>query len=180
MPANVIVREHDIEHDPPLPAAHFDIVHARAVLQHLPSRETVLAGLVELLKPGGWILVEDSNMLEFAEQSLPEPYATVHRLVAGATHQEWREPNTGLLIAGWMRELGLTEIDVVGDVWAMRPGQPGGEWWFLALERAVPTLVALGAVSEIDGAAALAQVREPGFVMASPTSIATLGRKPGP
>ena len=64
-------------------------------------------------------------------------------------------------------------------MWAMRPGEPGGEWWFLALERAIPHLVAAGLVGEDDGAAALAQVRAPGFVMLSPASIATLGRKPG-
>ena len=177
MPDNVIVREHDIENGPPLPAAHFDVVHARAVLQHLPSREEVVAKLVELLKPGGWLVIEDGNFMEFGAQPLPEPYATVHRIIAGAVHDEWREPNTGLLVAGWMRALGLTDIDVDGDVKAMRPGEASGEWWFLALERAVPRLVEAGVVTAEDGEAALAQVRTPGFVMLGPTSIATIGRR---
>ena len=178
MPANVIVREHDIENDKPLPAGHFDIVHARAVLQHLPTREQVLADLVTLLKPGGWIVIEDGNFMEFAAQSLPDPYGPIHQMIAGAVHEEWREPNTSLYVAAWMRDLGLAEIDAIGDVWAMRPGEPGGEWWFLALERAIPRMVEMNVVGEAEGAAALAQVRAPGFVMLSPTSIATIGRKP--
>lgn len=177
MPDNVIVREHDIEHDKPLPAGHFDIVHARAVLQHLPTREKVLGDLVELLKPGGWIVIEDGNFMEFAAQSLPDPYGPIHQMIAGAAHEEWREPNTSLHVAAWMRDLGLADIDVIGDVWAMRPGEAGGEWWFLALERAIPRMVEMGVVGEADGAAAMAQVRAPGFVMLSPTSIATIGRK---
>ena len=72
----------------------------------------------------------------------------------------------------------VVELDVVGDLWAMRPGEPSGEWWFLALERAIPHLVAAEMVTDADGAAALVQVREPGFVMLSPASIATVGRKP--
>lgn len=178
MPDNVIVRQHDIENDHPLPAEHFDIVHARAVLQHLPTRQEVLGKLVDLLKPGGWMVIEDGNFMEFAAQSLEEPYASIHALIAGATHEEWREPNCSLFIAGWMRDLGLEEIDVVGDVWAMRPGEASGEWWFLALERAIPRMVELGVVTEAAGAAALVQVRAPGFVMLSPTSIAAIGRKP--
>ncbi len=51
MPDNVIVRQHDIESDS-LPIGHFDIVHARAVLQHVPSREEVVGKLIEALKPG--------------------------------------------------------------------------------------------------------------------------------
>ena len=39
-------------------------------------------------------------------------------------------------------------------------------------------LVEFGVVSEADGSTLLAQVREPGFAMLSPTSIATVGRKP--
>ena len=60
----------------------------------------------------------------------------------------------------------------------MRPGEAGGEWWFMALERAIPRLVEAGLVSAEDGETALAQVRAPGFVMMSTVSIAVLGRKP--
>lgn len=177
MPSNVIVRQHDVTSEK-LPSEHFDLVHARAVIQHLPEREDVLARLLEALKPGGAMVIEDGAMLEFAEQSLPEPYRSVHRLIAGASHEEWRDPNAGVRVLGWMRDLGMEGLEVIGDVWTMRPGEPAGEWWFLALERAVPRLVEFGVVSEADGSTLLAQVREPGFAMLSPTSIATVGRKP--
>lgn len=177
MPPNVIVREHDIERES-LPTGHFDVVHARAVLQHLPSRVEVLTKLVDLLKPGGWLVLEDGQFTGFGEQRLPEPYATVHRIIAAGSQEEWRDPDFGLRILGHLRDEGLVDLDVFGDLWAMRPDEPGGEWWFLALERALPHLVDAGLVSDDDAETALAQVREPGFVMLSPASIATVGRKP--
>ena len=72
MPSNVIVRQHDIATDP-LPREHFDIIHGRAVLQHVPTRDEVVGQLVDALKPGGWLLVEDGTFLGFGQQGVPEP-----------------------------------------------------------------------------------------------------------
>jgi hypothetical protein len=60
----------------------------------------------------------------------------------------------------------------------MRPGEPGGEWWFLALERAGVRLVEFELMTEKQVRTAIEAARQPGFVMASPLSIAVLGRKP--
>lgn len=177
MPDNVIVRQADVVTDR-LPSEHFDLVHARAVLQHIPERRAVVTTLVGLLKPGGWLVLEDGHFAMFGEQPLPEPYQTVHQIIAGAAHDEWRDPSTGAHLLGWLREEGLTDLDIEGDVWAMRPGEDGGEWWFLALERAGPRLVEFGVITEEQLAEALTQVREPDFVMASTTSIAAWGRRP--
>ncbi|MEZ5167402.1 MAG: TIGR03619 family F420-dependent LLM class oxidoreductase [Acidimicrobiales bacterium] len=158
MPDNVIVRQGDVE-DIRLPGEHFDIVHARAVLQHVPARDAVLDTLIAALKPGGWLVVEDGQFTGFADQDLPEPYQRIHRIIAYADREEWRDPDFGLRVLGRLRSRGLVELDAVGDVWAMRPGEPGGEWWFMALDRAVPHLVAAGMVAQDDADAALAQVR---------------------
>ena len=177
MPSNVIVRRHDASRDP-LPAEHFHLVHARAVIQHIPERVEVLARLVEALRPGGAMVIEDGAMGEFAEQTLPEPLASVHRMVANAAQHRWRDPLAGVRVLGWMRDLGLEDLDAIGRVRIMRPHEASGEWWFLALERAAPRLVEAGAVSEPDAATAMEQMRAPGFAMLGPTSIATIGRKP--
>ncbi len=174
---NVAVEQHDVARDP-VPEAAFDLVHARAVLQHLPERDQVIETLWDALVPGGWLVVEDGAFASFAEQTLPEPYATVHRYVASGAISEWRDPEYGVKLPGRFRDLRAADIEIIGDVWSMRPGEPGGEWWFLALERAIPRLVEAGLVTPEDGDAALAQLRAPRFVMMSTVSIAVLGRKP--
>lgn len=174
---NVLVEQHDVTSDP-VPTSVFDLVHARAVLQHLPERDQVIETLWDALVPGGWLMVEDGAFALFAEQTLPEPYATVHRYVSSGVTTEWRDADYGVRLPGRFRDLGAVDIEIVGDVWSMRPGEPGGEWWFMALERAIPRLVEAGLVIAEDGETALAQVRAPGFVMMSTVSIAVLGRKP--
>ncbi|MBN0044004.1 methyltransferase domain-containing protein [Streptomyces actuosus] len=56
----VEVRVHDVGSDEP-PAESFDLVHARLVLVHVPDRERALAHMVEVLRPGGRLLLEDAD-----------------------------------------------------------------------------------------------------------------------
>jgi len=53
-------RRHDIGIDP-APGHTFDLVHARLVLVHVPRRSEALATMIDALKPGGWLLVEEAD-----------------------------------------------------------------------------------------------------------------------
>src|SRR5689334_19366850 len=55
---NVEVVQHDVGKDP-LPAGSFDVIHSRLVIMHVPERRQVLGKLVDALKPGGWLVIED-------------------------------------------------------------------------------------------------------------------------
>ncbi|MGV9285802.1 methyltransferase domain-containing protein [Streptomyces sp. NPDC003719] len=65
----VEVRVHDVAAEEP-PGEGFDLVHARLVLVHVPDRERALRSMVEALRPGGRLLVEDADP---ALQPLPCP-----------------------------------------------------------------------------------------------------------
>jgi SAM-dependent methyltransferase len=179
MPANVIVRELDIASGR-LPAEHFDLAHARAVLQHVPERETALQHMIDATKPGGWVLIEDIDWLEFDHQPLAEPFATLHRTLraaytAGAGYDgEW-----GRRMLAAMRSMGLIDVESRGKVDTMRGGTSSAEWYVMALERAVPQLVEAGLVDEQLARNAVTQARQPDFVVLSPLSISAWGRKPG-
>jgi 2-polyprenyl-3-methyl-5-hydroxy-6-metoxy-1,4-benzoquinol methylase len=54
----VEVVRHDITGEPVEQDA-FDLVHARAVLEHLPSRGEVVPRLAKALRPGGVLVLED-------------------------------------------------------------------------------------------------------------------------
>jgi SAM-dependent methyltransferase len=54
------VRQHDIVRDEP-PEGPFDLVHARLVLVHLADRDAALRTMVDSLRPGGVLLVEDAD-----------------------------------------------------------------------------------------------------------------------
>jgi 2-polyprenyl-3-methyl-5-hydroxy-6-metoxy-1,4-benzoquinol methylase len=55
------IRRTNIVTDAPAKAT-FDFVHTRWLLVHLREREQVLDSLIEALKPGGWLLVEEPHV----------------------------------------------------------------------------------------------------------------------
>lgn len=69
------VERHDIAVDS-LEENHFDLIHSRAVLEHLPDREVALDKMVAALKPGGWLLLEchDFNSLQHIAGGNPEAF----------------------------------------------------------------------------------------------------------
>ncbi|WP_328456801.1 class I SAM-dependent methyltransferase [Amycolatopsis sp. NBC_00438] len=54
------VRRHDVLRDPPPPET-FDLVHARLVLVHLKDRAAAMRVMVDALRPGGWLVIEDGD-----------------------------------------------------------------------------------------------------------------------
>lgn len=56
----VEVRRHDVGTEPS-PAESFDLVHARHVLVHVPDPARALQSMVKALRPGGHLLVEDTD-----------------------------------------------------------------------------------------------------------------------
>jgi SAM-dependent methyltransferase len=56
--SNIRVQDHDVALAP-APGQVFDLVHARLVLVHVPQRERAFQNMIEALKPGGWLVVED-------------------------------------------------------------------------------------------------------------------------
>ncbi|MDX2937074.1 methyltransferase domain-containing protein [Streptomyces ipomoeae] len=54
------VMRHDVAAEPP-PSGGFDLVHARLVLVHVTDRTEALRRMVQALRPGGWLLLEDAD-----------------------------------------------------------------------------------------------------------------------
>ncbi|WP_327294209.1 MULTISPECIES: methyltransferase domain-containing protein [unclassified Streptomyces] len=54
------VLRHDVAADPPPPGG-FDLVHARLVLVHVTDRAEALRRMVQALRPGGRLLIEDAD-----------------------------------------------------------------------------------------------------------------------
>jgi 2-polyprenyl-3-methyl-5-hydroxy-6-metoxy-1,4-benzoquinol methylase len=73
---NLDVLTHDIATEA-LDHATYDLIHARAVLEHIPARQQALARMVAAVRPGGWLLVED---VDFAEPTA----ATLARYISPA------------------------------------------------------------------------------------------------
>lgn len=157
----------------------FDLVHARAFLEHLHQREAVLDCMVEALRPGGWLLVEDGDWSIYMAQALPEPFRTLSlgALERSVKHNGW-DPRCGSWLLPALKRRGLVEASARGQVGTMHGGTPSAEWYVKGLARAKDDLVADGILDSATFDAAIAQAREPGFAVLSNVGIAAWGRKP--
>jgi SAM-dependent methyltransferase len=163
----------------PIGADEFDVVHARGVLQHIAQRESVLDAMIAAAKPGGWVVVTDVDWIQFDEQEVPEPFATLsNTLRALSTSQHGYDGSWGRRLPAAFTSRGLEAVDVRGDTWTMRGGTDSAEWYVAALERALGVLPAEVFPEGLDTEAAIARAREPDFVILSPISVTAVGRKP--
>ena len=112
---HVEVARHDVVTDDP-PEGGFDLVHARLVLLHVPAREEALRRMISVLRPGGWLLVEDYDV-SLQPLICPEAVTPDHELantVKAAFRQLLLERGAdtefGRRLPRLFREGGLTQV----------------------------------------------------------------------
>ena len=96
-----------------LPDRTFDLVVCRHVLQSIPHADQVIAGLVRVVRPGGWIhlIPEDYLMIHFEPRQLDADdfWSVVPRRFGDSLGTDLR---IGRKAYGLLRRLGLTDITV--------------------------------------------------------------------
>lgn len=124
---NLEVRCHDIVVDS-LEVGAFDLVHARLVLAHLQERDGALISLVDALRPGGWLLVEEMDFRSLAPV-MDDRRGALFLKVAHASSAVLRargfDPQYGGRLAADVQALGLTELGGEGRSSVCSAGSPG-------------------------------------------------------
>ena len=82
-----VVKRHDIGTEP-APDDSFDLVHARLVLVHVPQRSKALATMIDALKPGGWLLVEEADP-GLQPLACPDDHGAAEKLVPLWPNEVW-------------------------------------------------------------------------------------------
>lgn len=109
------VRRHDVGTDP-TPTEAFDLVHARLLLVHLPRRGEALRSMVESLRPGGWLVVEDADPalqpLSCPDQHGPEQQLAnqVRQAFRALLDQRGADLAYGRTLPRLLRAAGLSEV----------------------------------------------------------------------
>lgn len=113
---HLTVLQHNVVTDP-LPEGPFDVIHARAVLQHLPERDAVLAKLAAALAPGGALVVEELETgWSRAVLATPDPraqdiFASYETALSAVLRASGNDPTWCRRVHGTMRDAGLTDVD---------------------------------------------------------------------
>ena len=132
---NLEVRRHDIVNDE-LETSHFDLVHVRLVLEHLPERGRTLEKLVRSLKPGGVLVVESVDYA--AGIPVSEHGASEHERTQAIRLRTFTASGLdayyGRHLPQQLRDAGLIDVENAGRTWVMEGGSPAARWYRLSME----------------------------------------------
>ena len=183
LPANIEVRQHDILERGFEPQA-CDLVHARALLVHMPDPERTVARLAEAVRPGGWLLLEEADFSMFRASDPHHPGAaqfdlSVRRLLDAIRAAGIWDGALGHRIPLFVERLGFDQTGHDCVPFLARGGDdPGGRFWSLTFPLSGPQLVAQGAVAQHDLDHVQTCLADPDFRFIAGVLFGAWGRRP--
>ena len=143
---NLEVQRRDIVSDG-LPGDDYDLVHARLLLMHLPTREKFVEQMAAVVRPGGWVLIEDMDV--FPIWSMAEgAFTEVWRAVAGAFETAGACPTIGHHLPALFDGAGLEAVEPVCEVPVFRGDTPWADLITATVAQLRPALLAGGLPEE--------------------------------
>lgn len=106
--------------DDPMPDGQFDVIHARAVLQHLPQRREVLDRLVASLAPGGAVVIEEmeprwgSMVLATPDPRVYDIFTRYESAITKVLKGNGMDPTWARGVHAAMRDQDLADVDTEG------------------------------------------------------------------
>ena len=179
--SNFELRQHDIVAEE-LERDTFDLAHARLVLSHLPDRDRALGRMIESLKPGGWLLVEDFDAHRLAPMAMGEPadVALADRVMRAfrlVLEQSGVDLGYGRRCASLLRERGLIQVHVDAHIEIAAGGSPGARLMRSNVEQLREPLAGRGLVNRRDLRYYCDLLENPDFSFSLPPMVCGRGRR---
>ncbi len=172
--ANVEVLQHDVRSDT-FPEGSFDLIHARAVLMHLPPEAALLERMVSWLRPGGWLLLEEPDFGMWMSDA--DQLWAMH---PDSWHQAF--PNGSVSCGRWLLgqipKLGLADVGSDAEVDVITPGTPLAEFYRLSMQAIGPAAVAANALTVEEADALIERPNQPDFMSFGFVYVGVWGRRP--
>jgi SAM-dependent methyltransferase len=178
---NLEVRRHDIVVDD-LEEGHYDLVHSRLVLEHIPERDRVLGRLVAAVRPGGWLVVEDFDwapMLAAPGCAAGALHSRVYDALRAVFPAAGAETEYGRRLPLAFRVAGLAGVGAEGRMQVPLAGTAAAAWWQLSLAKLCEPLVRTGALAESEVDDLIGACDDEGFCAFFPVLITVWGQHPG-
>lgn len=179
---NLEVSRHNLLTDE-FPEGAFDLAHARFVIEHLADRMTALQHMVRALKPGGWLLIEDTDSSSWVSAQVADSEAT-------ALFSKWTQAYVQLCRVNGVdayagrrlyREFqasGLVDIGAQGRVFMVQGGSANAEVWHLTAQQVRNRMIEAELLTAKEMDDVLALLVDPQFVWMEGLVMATWGRRP--
>ncbi|WP_329460979.1 class I SAM-dependent methyltransferase [Streptomyces sp. NBC_01431] len=145
---NLTVLRHDVVGED-FPEASFDLVHTRALLEHLPEREDVLAKMVRWTAPGRWVCVEGVIVVTSTDGARNACHRCLDALVALADSMR-ADARWATAVPRLLAQAGLEDVGLRCTPGLVGPGGNANALLRLALSLTGPAMVARGFIQPQD------------------------------
>jgi SAM-dependent methyltransferase len=167
---NLEVRQMDLAVDD-LPGDGFDFVHTRLVLLHIAERERVLRRLVDAVRPGGILMLEEDDIFPVLAAA-EGPYRAAWQAFLGVMQGGGTNPEWARLLPERLDPLGLVEVEAEVDAQFFRGGSEPAQFWSLTWEQVRERMD--GGVVD----AGQAVLEDPARWFYGPAKVVAWGRRP--
>jgi len=176
------VLKHNVISDD-LEMSRFDLVHTRNLLIHLPERVKVIEKMVKAVKPGGWILIEETDFItnqsdSTVKDSLGILYEIVMQEVYKCVEANGLDIHCGERLFSILHSLKFELLSGEGRAKLFQGGTAEAEYNSLTYEQLKAPVLAGGRVEEQDFHDFLALFANPLFLWRGPLRVSVWGRRP--
>jgi SAM-dependent methyltransferase len=181
---NLTIQRHDVTVDS-IPNDRYDLIHARLVLIHLPSREHVMRALGAALRPGGWLIVEDfcAGVEDALYLDRDDPgtalYLDVRRALSTFLDLSGADERYSRDLPYLLDGAGLHDVGADGRLVFASGGSAAGAMMSANLRQVSDAIIERGLAKAEQISRALVLLDDPQFRFTLPLMISAWGRRPG-
>lgn len=175
------IRRHDITRDD-LETGQYDLVHCRTVLMQLPEPEKAIRRLADAVRPGGWLIVEETDYGSILSTDVTDPSAALFTATLRTVADFMRkkkivDPYLGRHVRGLLEQCGFADVHQEGWTCICRGGEPLARFDAATIRMASKPLIGAGLLTADQHESVQRMFEDPAFSYPGLTLFSAWGRK---
>jgi len=166
----------------PLPSNTFQVAHARFTLIHTQSHQRALKKIIEALRPGGWLVLEEPDFsvarVVTGPKGLGRSVQRVNEAIQQMFFNAGLDPAFGVKLPCLLQELGLVNLAVDNDTPLVQGGSPMATIMKLSAHQLAEKYLTTGRVTKTDLTRYIRFAEDPDSWAVYHATVAVMAQKP--